>query len=563
VRVTARFRAPAGDGGVLAQPPLAEFGSQLDANADRLNTSAVRLAGLPLPEFRRLAVAEIIEAATRYLAEAETRVWAQDSDPVRESDRIRILSPPVWAQDSDPVRESDRIRILSPRPPASDRLIVAGHQPEFFHPGVWVKTFVLAGQARRHGRAALNLVVDNDTAKGTAVRVPVVADDPGQVAAEVLPFDAVSNDVPHEEHHVTDRRLLDTFPERLAARTATWGYEPLAMPTWPTLRTEVDGGATLGEAVSRARRRWERKWGATNFELPVSRLAGTRSFAGFVQTILAELPRFADSYNAALRAYRAANHLRGRNHPAPELARRDDWIEAPFWVWRADAPRRVKLFACRTDGGIVLRAGERELGRVPADGNAFPSAWARLVADGWKVRPRALTLTLFARLGFADGFIHGIGGGKYDEVTDDIIRRFFRLDPPGYAVVSATIRLPIRRFPATSDALHRAERRIRDLDWNPQRFPETPEKLADLVVEKTRLIEDEPVARPDRRTWFRELQRVTRDLRPAVTDRLAAATREVDRLRAELAANEILASREYAWLLFPEPVLRNCFARYK
>jgi hypothetical protein len=66
--VTARYRAPAGDGGLLAQPPLAEIGSQLDANADRLNTSAVRLGGLPLSEFRRLAVAEVVQAATRYLA---------------------------------------------------------------------------------------------------------------------------------------------------------------------------------------------------------------------------------------------------------------------------------------------------------------------------------------------------------------------------------------------------------------------------------------------------------------------------------------------------------------
>ena len=128
--------------------------------------------------------------------------------------------------------------------------------------------------------------------------------------------------------------------------------------------------------MSRVRRGWERKWGVTNFEVPVSRLAGTRAFAGFVQTVLADLPRFADSYNAAIRAYREANHLRSRNHPAPELARRDDWIEAPFWVWRADAPRRVKLFACRTEAGIDLRAGDRPSGGCRRPASAFHSAWA-------------------------------------------------------------------------------------------------------------------------------------------------------------------------------------------
>ena len=55
---------------------------------------------------------------------------------------------------------------------AGDRLILAGHQPELFHPGVWVKNFALNGLARRHGLTPINLVVDNDTVKSTALRLP-------------------------------------------------------------------------------------------------------------------------------------------------------------------------------------------------------------------------------------------------------------------------------------------------------------------------------------------------------------------------------------------------------
>lgn len=441
-----------------------------------------------------------------------------------------------------------------------DRLLIAGHQPEFFHPGVWVKNFVLAGQARRHGRSALNLIADHDTAKGTALRVPVVADDPNAVAVETIRFDCDETDRPYEECRVADRGLFDSFPNRLAALIRAWGYDPMAVPSWPRLAAEMHRGATLGEAVSRLRRHWERAWGVSNLELPVSRLAGTRAFAGFVHAVLADLPRFTDDYNAAIRAYRAANHLRSRNHPAPELTRRGEWVEAPFWVWRADGPRRAKLFANRVDGGIELRAGDDAIGRMPWE--TFPAAWTELLAKGWKVRPRALTLTLFTRLGFADGFMHGIGGGKYDEVTDDIIRRFFRLDPPGYAVVSATLRLPIRRFPATPADLYRAEREVRDLDWNPQQFSDARRRSPELVAEKARLIAAEPAGRAQRRGWFRELQRVTRELRPAVGERVRAATRDVQRLRSELAANDVLGSREYAWPLFPEAVLRNYFTRF-
>ena len=518
--MTARFRAPAGDGGLLADPPLAEIGALLDANANRLDTSDVRLGGVSLPEFRRDAVAEVIEASRRYLAD--------NGEPV---------------------------------PPTNDRLLVAGHQPEFFHPGVWVKNFVLAGQARRHGRTALNLVVENDTVRGTALRMPVTADDPRAVVVEAIPFDRPEGDSTYEEYHVADRGLFDTLPQRMAVLTKDWGYEPLARATWPALQAELDRGATLGEAVSRARRGWERRWGVTNLELPVSRLAGTRAFASFVYAILTDRVRFRECYNAAIQAYRQRNHLRSRNHPAPELGGNAETLEAPFWVWRAGG-RRERLFVSHSGDGNSVLAGQTKLFQLPTHPDEFARRWDRLRDDGWKVRPRALTLTLFTRLGFADGFIHGIGGGKYDAVTDDIVRRFFRIEPPGYAVVSATIRLPIQRFPATTESLGRAERQVRDLDWNPQQFPEAVRQLPELVFEKARLIEDEPDGKIDRRGWFRQLQRVTRDLRPAVGDELQTAQTQLERVRAELAANALLSSREYAWPLFPEAMLRNSFARH-
>ena len=103
---------------------------------------------------------------------------------------------------------------------------------------------------------------------------------------------------------------------------------------------------------------------------------------------------------------------------------------------------------------------------------------------------------------------------------------------------------------------------MRDLDWNPQIYPVAKREWPELVFEKARLIEDEPVGKVDRRGWFRQLQRVTRDLRPAVESEHDAMQRNVSRLRAEIAANEILGSREYSWLLFPEEHLRAAFVAH-
>src|SRR5262249_28308050 len=147
-------------------------------------------------------------------------------------------------------------------------------------------------------------------------------------------------------------------------------------------------------------------------ELPVSRLSETGAFARFAQHILRDLQRFRSVYNAALHAYREANGIRSTNHPAPELAEG----EAPFWVHTAN--------------------GRRE--------RATPASDVRTL------RPRALTLTLFARVCLGDFFIHGIGGGKYDEVTDTIIREYFGIEPPAYQVLSATLHLPLPCFPSTA-----------------------------------------------------------------------------------------------------------------
>jgi hypothetical protein len=519
--VTARYRAPAGDGELLAIPPLETIAHQIATNAERLDRSAASFGNIPVPELRRAAVTEIIEASRRYLAEA--------GEPV---------------------------------PPVASRLISAGHQPEFFHPGVWVKNFALSGLAQKTGHAALNLIVDNDTVRSTAIRVPHLAVQPGAVKSLEVPFDGSRTDLPYEEYQVAERGLFDSFPKRLQEHTQSWGYCPLACPAWPQVSREIKAGVPFVEASSRLRRSLERRWGATNFELPVSRLSATDAFARFVWSILDGLPAFVDAYNGAIRDYRAANKLRSKNHPAPDLERAGNALEAPFWVWRADSPRRAKLFVARVENGFELRASGKAIAEVPSAIDAFLKHWRHLADAGWKIRPRALTLTLFVRLCLADGFIHGIGGGKYDEVTDEIIRRAFGIEPPSYAVVSATLRLPIPRFPASTRTLRSEERHLRDLEWNPQEFPDAQSRLPALVQGKRELIRHEPAARVERRAWFRKLQELTRKLREPLTPEIESSSHKLEGVHAELAANAVLASREYSWLLFPEAQLRDYFRQF-
>jgi hypothetical protein len=388
---------------------------------------------------------------------------------------------------------------------------------------VWVKNFALNGLAKKLGGTPLNLIVDNDTLKSTSLRLPVFHDhDPHSAHLQSVPFDRLDGETPYEDRPVLDAALFDTFADRTRPLTANWGYEPLLPAVW--IPSAAWTGApslapNIGEWFTGFRTTREREWGCDNLELPVNWLSQTDAFVRFAAHILGDLPRLREVYNAAIRAYREANGIRSANHPAPDLAEG----EAPFWV-RTGAGRRERATA---------------------------------TSDVRNLRPRALTLTLFARVCLGDFFIHGIGGGKYDEVTDAIIRDYFGIEPPAYQVLSATLHLPLPGFPSTADDLKAAERRVRDLHWNPQRHL-PPGSATELAERKAALAAAEPPYSDHaaRRTWFRELQQATEALRPFVADQHPAAEAELARIRVEVHANDILRRRDYSWVLYPEETLR-------
>ena len=180
-----------------------------------------------------------------------------------------------------------------------------------------------------------------------------------------------------------------------------------------------------------------------------------------------------------------------------------------------------------------------------------------------ELRPRALTLTLFARLFLGDFFIHGIGGGKYDEVTDTIIRNFYSIEPPAFQVLSATVHLPLPTFLITVTDVLDLRRLKRDLHWNPQRhLAKSDTELADvqsLVNRHHQLVMNEPDNRQERYRAFRE---ISDQLRPHVEARLTDTREWLTRAEQEATANTALLRRDFAWVLYPEEMLRAIMQQF-
>ena len=95
----------------------------------------------------------------------------------------------------------------------------------------------------------------------------------------------------------------------------------------------------------------------------------------------------------------------------------------------------------RTYGTILVDLEARHVVDLLPDRSSHAlGAWLR--RNDLRLSPRALTLTMLLRLFVADQFVHGIGGARYDQVTDTLIARHFNLEPPRFAVTTATLYFP-------------------------------------------------------------------------------------------------------------------------
>jgi hypothetical protein len=217
----------------------------------------------------------------------------------------------------------------------------------------------------------------------------------------------------------------------------------------------------------------------------------------------------------------------------------------------------------RSPRGIELRVGGADWPTLDADPRRAVEQWQSLAGSGYKLRSRALTTTLFARLLLSDLFMHGIGGAKYDELTDEIVRRFYDFEPPGYMVLSATLLLPLPAYRSHPDDCRHLSRQLRDVQWNPQRHLPPNGAVAGearaLAQQKAEWIAQAPDIARQRRERYRQLFGLTQALRPFVESEQSSLRRQHDRCAAEIAANAILQRRDYAFCLFPETQMREFF----
>lgn len=500
-----KITPPEGHGEVLCDPPYATWREHLAANR-----AAVEVWPPVLREMRDMARAEFLELARSY-----TRSLGIDA----------------------------------PEPAPDAPIVLTGHQPELYHPGIWVKVFLLQRLAGEAGATAVDLVVDTDRASAVEAKLPWLG---ASVETRTVALTAASDGayvqapVPGEAERAGFRDRGLAALERLPAPALGHHFAAYC----DALDHAVTRSSDLASALTAARRSYEATAGTGYLEAPVSRVASLPTYLTWASTILDDAPRFREAMNEALRSYRARTGTRSSAQPFPDLEQRGGCTEAPFWL----------LHDGRRDRVWVDPEGVLHLGEDPTDGAEDLTIRDRAVlTPGVAVlAPKAITLTLFARLFLGDFFIHGTGGGRYDRVTDAVIRAYYAIEPPRFAVASMTLLLPLGAPLVTEEHVAELTQRLHRLEHNPDTMLDELEFDDDAEYARARARAEHKaglvarIALPgaDKKAIGAEIREVNAELAGMLAPVVRDAREELERARAARQAADVLTDRSYPYCLW-------------
>jgi hypothetical protein len=507
--------------------------------------SLQRLTVERLNDLRRQARQRLVAAAVRY---SETlRQSAERIDSADKSDRGGL--PKLLSGD-----------------PQTQPILMTGHQPVVFHSGLTFKYELSQSIAEQQRAIGVAVIIDTD-----------------ELDAGEFPFPDVA-----EYSSLSDGRTLSTGWDGppVVTRQASFGRSSgLAslgrvkpVEEFPELLADVTRGLVAVECSEAGRGlreftrrvstlpttsmmeanlllRWEAGIGDRLAELPLSQICRFPEVLQLFAGVLSQPFEFAACYNSTLTAYREEHRIRNDVNPFPSLRESAELSELPFWVVSFQSgTRRILQVRRSVNGRQLLTEDEVLMDLVP--GQEAEAIFALLIGDRQLV-PRGALITAMLRLLFSDLFVHGTGGGRYDQYTDQLIRSWWQVEPTPFAVASASRylfadqRREILRLQAMADQL-------RDLQYNPQRhlgkgfFRRSDEVMIQQLVDDkvkavTQLKEARQAGQPADQIG-REIQRLSDSLRATVAAQVEPQMATLKALSEDSLAT--FRNRQWPWFFF-------------
>ncbi len=534
------FTIPRQNKEIFIKPAYDDIPGLIDLNKGRFKSYGFDINGIPFSEFRERARSETLKKAGKYTEGIKSLC--------SKLDITGIENLPC----TDGAYKSGR------------DIIETGHSPILAHPGVMIKHGLVNSIAKKVKAIGINMVVDNDTCHDDCLNIPDINGlDSSVKRIEFLPSLYNLYNLAFEEIRYTDSTQLTVFKESVLKIL----HNPdMRKPFEDFINSVINlSGETLQftDLFTCARHAFLLRFGICNLEIPVSIISETEPFLNFFLHITANARSFVDIYNAKLGEYRRLKKISSKANPLPDLMEKGYVVELPFWIW-GEGESRKNLYASVADNRrISIICEDKIVDHFDFGENDNSSENIRrlkdLISKGIKIRPKAIVNTMYSRMFFSDLFIHGIGGAKYDLVTDEIIREFFGVEPPMYAAVSATLHLPYKPFDVSNDDVIALKHVIKDMGYNPDKYASgdvmEDAGMRSMVSEKKDLIAGEKHDSEEKYRAFERLKELNALMREKIKPLIEEKEKELEDLEKRLRYNTIVTNREYAFCLYPETML--------
>jgi hypothetical protein len=352
--------------------------------------------------------------------------WKEEALRNREKS-VKAL---IWGQSALKVRSALKL-------PANQPLILSGHQPVFFHPGLWVKCLAASYLAESVQGTACHLLTDTALPAEYPHYLPEVEEN-GKARMKTLQFFKNKEYIDQEKttpyclmpapdheavkHIFSDAQVYCPSP----VKKAMGGIEERFLgdltknPTWNQFHVStlkyLDGLSQTQRNYIEGHRLWE-----------------SEPYYEFLAHWMSHLPELCEAYNKSLADYRVRYGIKHDLTPLPNLKFENWWFEIPFWgVTKYN--QRQSLWAKDDGRHLVLKIKGGE-GTFQANHDNLQGELATLPIKIW---PKALPQTFFCRMYLCDFFIHGTGGSAYEEVNDLFMEKVLGVKPPAFGTATAT-----------------------------------------------------------------------------------------------------------------------------
>ncbi len=535
------FTIPKKDKEIFIKPSYDDIPGLIDLNKERFKSYDFDINGIPFSRFREQVRNETLKKAVEY------------------TEKIRALCSKLN------IAGTGNLPCIDDSYKSGKDIIETGHSPILIHPGVLIKHGLVNGIAKKVNGIGINMVVDNDACHDNCLNIPDINGLDSSV--ERIEFLSGLYNLAFEEIRYTDSTQLTAFKESVLKVL----HNPDMKKTFEDFINLVINlsGETLQftDLFTCARHAYLLRFGIGNLEIPVSLISETEPFLNFFLHITANARSFVDIYNAKLREYRRLKKISSRANPLPDLMEEGYVVELPFWIW-GEGESRKSLYASVADNRHITIICEKKIVAhfdFGEDDNLSENlnSLRDLISKGIKIRPKAIVNTMYSRMFFSDLFVHGIGGAKYDLVTDEIIREFFGVEPPAYATVSATLHLPYKPFNVSNDDVITLKHVIKDMGYNPDKYASVEimedAGMKSMVSEKKDLIAKEAHNSEEKHRAFERLKELNVLMKEKISPLIREKEKELDDLEKRLRYNSIVTNREYPFCIYPETMLGELF----